>query len=311
MKKIVIDENFKIGYSAEGRDYLKKIESIIKKTKNRRLKKVLKILNDDLGDVLTGPPEKLRRINKDILDLYPKRKLPKKDIDFFERIFSYTYLCSGNKKEMKYFDAYKLLETLDKRVCPYCDENFILFLDEGLIKDKKIRIRGPFDHYFPKALYPYFAVSLHNLVPSCHMCNSLKHDDDSYKNGVINPYEFHIRDNFHFDIDIKPLDINDSLSRSGVEINFLVHPGRIDKFPKKNIETFHNTFRLQKRYTNHKGLICRLWERVRLADNVLRPTFPGYDEQIFKEILFDTKSPEYQDSPLQELERDFSAKFFP
>ncbi|WP_244541219.1 HNH endonuclease [Azotobacter beijerinckii] len=32
--------------------------------------------------------------------------------------------------------------------------------------------REAYDHYLPKALYPFNSINLHNLVPACHHCNS-------------------------------------------------------------------------------------------------------------------------------------------
>jgi len=32
--------------------------------------------------------------------------------------------------------------------------------------------REAYDHYLPKALYPFNSINFHNLVPACHECNS-------------------------------------------------------------------------------------------------------------------------------------------
>ncbi|WP_395117483.1 HNH endonuclease [Rhodanobacter sp. FW102-FHT14D06] len=56
--------------------------------------------------------------------------------------------------------------------CPFCGLSDLL----GEYHSK----REAYDHYLPKALYPFNSINFHNLVPACHHCNS------SYK-GSTNP----------------------------------------------------------------------------------------------------------------------------
>ena len=52
-------------------------------------------------------------------------------------------------------------------VCPYCNR--------GYISSRGGDVSGAqLDHFFPKADYPFFALSLYNLVPSCGDCNRVK-----------------------------------------------------------------------------------------------------------------------------------------
>ena len=48
--------------------------------------------------------------------------------------------------------------------CPFCGINDLL----GEYHSK----REAYDHYLPKALYPFNSINFHNLVPTCHHCNS-------------------------------------------------------------------------------------------------------------------------------------------
>ncbi|CCH12411.1 HNH endonuclease [Stenotrophomonas muris] len=48
--------------------------------------------------------------------------------------------------------------------CPFCGLNDLL----GEFHSK----REAYDHYLPKALYPFNSINFRNLVPSCHHCNS-------------------------------------------------------------------------------------------------------------------------------------------
>jgi hypothetical protein len=48
--------------------------------------------------------------------------------------------------------------------CPFCG----LADMQGVYHSK----REAYDHYLPKALYPFNSINFHNLVPACHQCNS-------------------------------------------------------------------------------------------------------------------------------------------
>jgi len=48
--------------------------------------------------------------------------------------------------------------------CPFCGINDLL----GEYHNK----REAYDHYLPKALYPFNSINFRNLVPACHHCNS-------------------------------------------------------------------------------------------------------------------------------------------
>lgn len=76
--------------------------------------------------------------------------------------------------------AVKMLETMDVNVCPYCNRLYTMTLTE-----KGRKSRPQFDHYKSKSQYPYFAISLMNLIPSCGLCNQSKHDQDE---AVLYPY---------------------------------------------------------------------------------------------------------------------------
>ena len=93
--------------------------------------------------------------------------------------------------DSKTFPADDLIEDLDLTVCPYCNRNFIKYIivkqnDQG----NDIAVKGQLDHFYPRSLYPYLALTRENLVPSCPSCNgaSGKHDDDTKILGAVNPY---------------------------------------------------------------------------------------------------------------------------
>ena len=73
-----------------------------------------------------------------------------------------------------------LAKELGVKTCPYCNREYTF--SRKLRNDREVH--PEFDHFYPKSKYPYLALSLYNLVPSCHSCNHLKS-----KNEIdLNPY---------------------------------------------------------------------------------------------------------------------------
>lgn len=62
-----------------------------------------------------------------------------------------------------------LVEASGVLVCPYCNRNYINVRDN--------RMGGQLDHFYNKSIYPFLAVSLYNLVPSCSVCNLIKKEN--------------------------------------------------------------------------------------------------------------------------------------
>lgn len=66
-------------------------------------------------------------------------------------------------------NGYWLMKQLNIRVCPYCNSNYTITIDEDTVK-----VRPEYDHFHPEAKYPSLILSFYNLVPSCPQCNHLK-----------------------------------------------------------------------------------------------------------------------------------------
>lgn len=78
-------------------------------------------------------------------------------------VFDYNSLISSKKNI-----SYKIAELIGVNTCIYCNRQYIF-----TVQDTSNKITRPeFDHYLPKSDYPFLALSLYNLIPSCHICNS-------------------------------------------------------------------------------------------------------------------------------------------
>lgn len=89
--------------------------------------------------------------------------------------------------------AYQLVIAYKQRLCPYCNLNHVNYhtLAPGVAKSAADpEMRPPLDHYYPRAIYPYLGISIHNLIPCCHQCNSsVKLGKDPLPGGLPHPFE--------------------------------------------------------------------------------------------------------------------------
>lgn len=98
-----------------------------------------------------------------------------------KNIFSYQRLSCTSTPEKT---AYWLQRQLHTGVCPFCNRIYTSTVYRGTV-------RASFDHFFPKSVYPYFAISLFNLIPICDVCNKNKSDDAEVSEtfSIIYPYD--------------------------------------------------------------------------------------------------------------------------
>lgn len=123
-----------------------------------------------------------------------KRKMSRHELSelnaLLGRIFDYRLFITKRKQR---WSAYKLCKSLAYRICPYCHHAYMLVTEE-----KERGIRPDLDHYYPQGRYPYLALALNNLIPSCSTCNSrLKGSTDMaskpFLNPLLDPESLHFR----------------------------------------------------------------------------------------------------------------------
>lgn len=126
--------------------------------------------------------------------------------------------------------------------CPFCGINDLL----GKYHSK----REAYDHYLPKALYPFNSINFRNLVPACHHCNS------SYKTSKDPVRSVSRRTVFYpyttaphkIDIQIDLLNLNvDTLETTDIALTF--GPAEVND----QIETWKDVYGIEERY---KAKLC-------------------------------------------------------
>lgn len=66
------------------------------------------------------------------------------------------------------YDGFAFSSLIDVSVCPYCNRNYIINLNESGIATCEL------DHFYNKDKFPFFALSFYNLIPACRPCNHIK-----------------------------------------------------------------------------------------------------------------------------------------
>lgn len=209
---------------------------------NKHYKKSLKY---DLKDILCGDFEKLLEI---------KNKLAKKNVNSIKKFFNYDKQTSTKFKPLisklqpkisKFFE-----QNVEVHTCYYCNIDFI----NTFKKQNKLKNGFTLDHVLEKADYPYLALSLYNLVPSCYVCNS-KVKDSKILFDDFSPTN-------------KQFDFNEKVKFKSFITNCNLQIEKENDFYIKLIENFSNKFdeyieslNLNNRYEYHKYKVLEMIEK--------------------------------------------------
>ena len=136
-------------------------------------------------------------------------------------------------------DHYKtFMGTNAKGKCPFCGIGDI----KGIHHSK----RDAYDHYLPKALYPFNSINFHNLAPACHECNSTyKLSKDPVNTVAGRRKAFYPYANPGYNIEVR-LDLAkpdvDSLTPADIQLVF--GPAGLNE----EIETWKDVYGIDERY---------------------------------------------------------------
>jgi len=250
--KLVLKPDFilLIGSSNKFKNYLKDIaekyitlssgeKDIIKKAYTNHLS-IENLCNDTTIEVIKYTEivnEDFRKLLEDFLTwLWDKyESLPKALRDEYKDV-------------QDHFNEFKKVQK--GKVCPFCGISSL--------KPKSTRKRrNAYDHYIPKAKYPFVSINFNNLFPACHECNSdeKKEYDTPLKNGIrqkvlfpfdatysVNDITIHINPKEKFDKTTLSTLLNDV----DWEIDFTLNKGTIDIY-----DAWDDIFRIKTRYKEY------------------------------------------------------------
>ena len=144
--------------------YLELLKKIIDKGKDFIIQKELFLdyENKEIDKIIKIMKKKNKK-SKSILEIrFEKLNISEEYLP--NQLFCYKKLQTGNKD----WNRHKLLSLIGIEICPYCQRNYITSYEEN--NDEKTT--ADLDHFYPKSLYPFLALSLYNFIPSCQICNS-------------------------------------------------------------------------------------------------------------------------------------------
>lgn len=168
----------------------------------------------------------------------------------------------------KHKDIYNYVTSIGAEVCPYCNRLFTT-----TVTAKSHKTRPQLDHFRNKNKYPYLALSINNLIPSCGVCNLLKHNDDL---DMVYPYGEGMGDAYSFRTTIPKQHITTVLTGARVapeDFDLTLAPNlpNPDSQQAKRIQNSIEELALKPLYDSHKEYVADLYfQRYVLTDELIR-----------------------------------------
>lgn len=193
-----------------------------------------------------------------------------------QKEFERVYTNFSNRKF-----GHQWAERLGVTVCPYCNRSYIFTVKKDARNGKA---RPQYDHFFPKSIYPYLALSMYNLIPSCAVCNGGKSNVDSFKDQKVqylNPYVEGYGTKTV--LQITPKKKKDRIhSYVGLAEEYTVKPESapdVDKDAAKRIQNTWDLLKLGPLYEKHSDYIRNILRAKQIYTeeylNQLIKSFPG------------------------------------
>jgi hypothetical protein len=217
-----------------------------------------------------------------------------KENEYLAFLFNYSNL-QGNKIK-PFFENNLLIST-----CYYCNIDFINTYNTRSEKKNKFTL----DHYFDKSTYPYLALSLYNLIPSCYTCNSKLKGVIEFNNIAPSSkkYDFDKKVKFKITLDDSCQNLQIK-NKNNIDIN--LKENYSNEFTKFTKDMF-----LNERYKAHKDIVydmitkAELYPESRLKElqNLTGIPFQQIKKDIFNLI---DENEDLSKKPFSKLIKDIS-----
>jgi hypothetical protein len=210
---------------------------------------LMRLLQTKAETIAKGAPDRLRALVQRVEASL--KVVPESERTLFRqesaKIFDYGKF---SKKNTPGWNAYELCKTSKYILCPYCQQSYAFTVR----KIKGGAFRPTLDHYFPKSRYPYLALSIYNLVPSCYTCNSsLKSTKNFYSNQHLHP--LWDKETVKFSLTASCLAEWRNTGKMNVKLN-------IDKSSSSKVEKSIETFLLRERFSVNESMLNNHLEAV-------------------------------------------------
>ncbi|WP_411850225.1 hypothetical protein ACLB90_15095 [Stenotrophomonas sp. LGBM10] len=302
------------GAAAMLRAFILKHRKAIAIGRPTQLRRVVRLVEGRLGVRCAADRQLLQQVIADKDDGADRQYDPARQYwcDFMkecERAFSYRHFTTKHTtkaatkpsttpatKPSTGWDAHALCRKATCRICPYCQQAYAFTLH---VDEEKV-FRPTLDHYYAKSIYPYLAVSLYNLVPSCYTCNSaLKRDLDFLDDAHLHPFED--REDIQFTVD--PVSLMDLKDNRTEELIAIATPGHGSARAKGSCDTF----RLTDRYALNGHELAMLVNALQMwTPDAIAKTASGQGctAKAFEALLFQFDPDNYANEMLGRMKKD-------
>lgn len=262
MNRIKIDEESK---NTIYNSIKKKFENNLEKLKedtNGSVVKGVKKYSIEWSISLNDFNTMLKTLFKEIDTTISLEKLVKSNFDYIKNLineYNSKNLDYSKHEIAKYFkelyyrlDNTKIVQALGIRVCPYCNRNYILSF-----KNKSgPQLTAQLDHFYNKSTYPFLAVSIFNLIPSCPTCNVRKHAKDK---DILNPYLDCFDENATFVYRGILNDHNhlDFFHEKRINLDIIIKNNKKQKLTKE----YSKMFNIKELYLEHRDIVSDLLKK--------------------------------------------------
>ena len=227
--------------------------------------KIFTIFDKDLEQIITSSSYQIRELIKIAPADFTKEITQLKDL----------YEVFRNKW------AVEFMEDLGIKVCPFCNREHIFKFEDKI--NEEPRIIASLDHYYDKDTYPFLSVSIFNLIPCCHICNSkFKHTKNFYDKKHLHPYEDSFNEKAKFSQFFNNVNEENKkfslLSKERISLSLKPIDCK-DKVTQNTIDAF----RLETLYQEHKDIVLELIEKREIyPDSYIDDLFHQYEGTLFK-----------------------------
>lgn len=275
-------------YIAEFAD-LAEIEQRWLQYKNRH--PVLARFNQTVAEIMTASFAELVTISQQFRSLPATTTDEKRELKTIKgylkkKVFNYDCRVKGCKAHQDVISKFfqKKMEDLNVHTCYYCDMAYINPFVDGADTKSQFDL----DHAIPKGDCPITALSLHNFVPSCPVCNQrlkrkkpLAANDADLMSVAPCSEQFDADKNIYFKV-------TQTKACSG---GFMKHRENyaVKIVASGKYNTYAKLFHLEERYEFHKGEALRLLDlkrkyptsNLKKIANILHKTTEEVREDIF------------------------------
>lgn len=286
-----------------------------------------KVTQDEKNDIEIALTDKSISLNKDLfidreIDKYAwtseelvnnsRIKIKKERlVDIVLHVFGYTSKFNDIPKVNKAdtWNRHELLLMLNVKVCPYCNRQYVTSYQRA---DGTRWSTADIDHYYPKKVFPLLSMNVHNMIPSCNVCNSrLKNERVKTREDIhLYPY-VDGSESLSFAYDDSLLEQVWIGAKKEEELKLFLHNNSKEKRQKDRGEKSKIIFRLNEVYEVHQSDMMNLINKYRNYNewyfrNVQKKDYPevmtGYQE--LQNMIFDFLYKDVGEEPLIKMKKD-------